>query len=318
MKIGLVFSLAISIVRRLKIRKNSTGKIVTTLFVVVGIVAAAMGDEEATATNVWTPQNSRFGIFDALDHRSGYYQDSFPEPLLVDETAAEPEGELEVNSLHTEASGQQSDIVTAEFEKSVSVVTFEIGLQYQRFSDLDDPSQGISDINLGVRCPFYQLVSADGLLDNTIGDALESIIPVNTALSKNVEMDPAVFDDLYLGNHFTIQSVFDYSVLAGGGDDGGAQSFEYGFDFAYTLPHEELAIPGVLEFSPMFELNGELGLNEDEAGENSVLGSMGVRIVFKPVGGTEPSIAVGYVFPMDNAAREEVHWGVIASLNIEF
>ncbi len=302
----------------LKILKESVAQLFTTLFVIAGIGSVAMADDEVTATNIWTSQNSRFGVFNALDHRSGYFLDSFPEPLLVEETTAEAEGELEVNSLHTEAAGQQSDIVGAEFEKSVGVVTFEIGLQYQRFSDLDDPSQGISDIDLGVRCPFYQYVSSDGLLDDTIGGALESSIPVNTALSKNVELELAVFDDLKLGNHFTIQSVLDYSALIGGGEDGGAQSFEYGFDFAYTLPHEEFPIPGVLSFSPMFELNGELGLNEDEAGQNSVLGSMGFRIGFRPLGDTEPSIGVGYVFPMDAAAREEVHWGIVGSLILEF
>jgi hypothetical protein len=267
---------------------------------------------------VWTPQNSRFGLFNALDHRSGYYLDCLPRPLLLDETSLEPEGELELTALHTEASGQQSDILTAEIEKGFGLVTFELDLPYEWNSDAGDVSEGIGDIDLGARCPVYQSVSANGFFDTTLGVALNVGIPVNSEVSKNTELDPAIFNDLRLSKHFTIQTFLGYSTLFGGGDEGGSQEFEYGLNFAYTIPRAALPVPGVQEFSPMFELDGELGLNQDEAGQNSLLGSVGFRLHFKPIGGLEPELGVGYVFPMSSVAREEVHWGVITSLSFEF
>ena len=91
---------------------------------------------------------------------------------------------------------------------------------------------------------------------------MEAGIPVNSAVSKNSEFAPEIFNDLRLGKHFSLQSVFGYSTLFGGGNDGGLQTFEYGFDFGYTIPHSELPLPGVQQFIPMFELAGETELNK--------------------------------------------------------
>ena len=294
------------------------GELPGMLFLVAFIHARAMADDDTTATNSWTPENSRFGLFNSLDHRSGYYEDCFPEPLLMDETSLEPNGELELTSWHTEASGQQSDSVGAQVEKSFDLVTFELEVPYERDSDEGDVSEGVGDIELNARCPFYQFVSANGFFDTTMGLDVDAGIPVNSAVSKNAELEPGVFNDLKLGNHFTIQTVLQYSTLFGGGDDGGSQSFEYGFDFACTLPRAELPIPGVRDISPMLELDGEWGLNQDEAGQNSVLGGLGFRLDFKPLCGLESSLGLGYVFPVDSLARAEVHWGVATSLTFEF
>lgn len=288
------------------------------LFAVAGMPSISMADDDDTTTNSWTTQNSRFGLFDALDHRSGYYADAFPEPLIVDETGPEPDGELEFNCLHTEATGQQSDLYNAQIEKSLGVVTFELGVPYQNVTDDGETFDGVPSIDVGARSPLYQFVSDNGVFDSTFGVDLEASIPVNSALDINTELDPGVFDDIQLGNHFTIQSVFAYSVLLGGGDNGGEQEFEYGFAFAYAVPHKDLPIPGVKTIYPMFEVSGELGLNQDESGQNSVLGSAGMRIVLKRIADLEPSIGLGYVFPMDSIARQEVHWGLAASFIVEF
>ena len=75
-----------------------------------------MADDE-TITNSWTIENSRFGLFNSLDHRSGYYTDSFPQPLIVEDTSLE-ETELELNYQHTAAGDQQrSDILSGEFKR---------------------------------------------------------------------------------------------------------------------------------------------------------------------------------------------------------
>jgi hypothetical protein len=304
----------------LKFQKRFAQSILAGLFAVACIHFTAKADEDdaLAGTNVWTSQNSRFGPFGVLDHRSAYYQDGFPEPILIEQTEPEPEGEVELSYLHTEANGQQSDAIVADVEQSFGPLTFELDVPYIRQSDDDDVSEGVGTLDPGVRCPFYQFVSADGFFDTTLGVDVEAAIPVDTSLSKNGQLEPAVFDDLRLGNHITLQPFLGYSIVLGGGDNGGEQELEYGMAVAYTFRRTELRIPGVQAISPMFELNGELGLNEDESGQNDVLGSAGVRVDFQSLCGLEPSVGVAYVFPMDAVAREETKWGIAASFTVEF
>ena len=69
--------------------------------------------------------------------------------------------------------------------------------------------------------------------------AFEGGVPTNSTLSKNGELVPKVFNDLRLGEHFTLQSILGYSTLVGPGEDGGLQTFEYGFVFGEPKPEQE-------------------------------------------------------------------------------
>ena len=95
----------------------------------------------------------------------------------------------------------------------------------------DQTAQGIGNVEVGARHPFYQFVSANGFFDTTLGAALELGIPVNSEVSKNTELVSKIFNDLRVGEHFTLQSLFGYSTRFGGSPDGGLQNFEYGFVF---------------------------------------------------------------------------------------
>jgi hypothetical protein len=303
----------------LKIGKNSGTKIVLPLIAVTCIHFIAFADDDdVTATNLWTAQNARFGPFGFLDHRSGYYQDTFPQGLLVEDTSAEQEGELELNSLHTAANEKRDDTISVEAQKSLGVFTFELEVPYQRSVRSHGTKEGVGNIELSARCPLYQYVSANGTVDNTAGVGVDVGIPVNSAVSKNTELEPGIFNDLALGNHFTVQATLAYDKLYGGGSDGGEEDFEYGLNFAWAIPRTQLPIPGVQRISPMFEVDGELGLNADESGQNSVLGGAGFRMDFKPVCGLDPSLGLSYVFPMSAVARKDVHWGIAASFTVEF
>jgi hypothetical protein len=275
-------------------------------------------DVALTATNSPAAADSRYGLFDWLDHRSAYYGEFFPQPLLVDEMTLEQDGELELSSLHTAANGQHSDIVTAQVEKSFGLLTLELDVPYERDYDAGEVSQGIGNIELGARYPLYQFVSASGFFDTTLGVAMEAGLPASSAISINPELDPEIFNDLKLGEHFSIQTVLGYDILFGGGDDGGLQTFEYGFAFGYAVTRRELPLPGVQQLTPLFEVTGETGLNKDESGQNSLLGSVGFRLDLKPIGNVQPGFGLGYVFPIDSGAREEVHWGIATSLTFEF
>jgi hypothetical protein len=284
------------------------------------IQAPAMADDDDSpaGTHSTMAAEAQDGLFGWLDPHSAYRQEFFPQPLLVDDTCLETDGELELNSLHTQANGQRTSIVSAEVQKSFGLLTLELGVPYERDAEAGDVSQGIGNIEFGARYPVYQFVSARGFFDNTLGVGMEVGIPVSSAININAELEPKIFNDLKLGGHFSIQSVLGYSTLVGGGDDGGQQTFEYGFVFAYALSHSELPLPGVKQFTPMLELVGETGLNQDEAGQNSLLGSIGFRADLKPIGDLQPSLGLGYVFPIDNGAHAEVHWGIVTSLIFEF
>jgi hypothetical protein len=260
--------------------------------------------------------DTRYGLFNWLDHRSDYGQGIYPEPFLVDDSDLEI-NEARLDWLHTKGNGQQSDVVTAEVEKGFGLVTLELEVPYER--DVSDGaiSQGAGNIDLGARTPFLQFVSAHGLVDSTFGAAIEVGIPTFSSVSRNTELVPKLFDDLKLGS-FTLQSIIGYSTLFGGGEDGGLQTFEYGFVFGYTIEHRQLPIPGVQRFIPVFELSGETALNKDNPGQNSLLGNAGFRLNLNTVGPIQPRLGLGFVFPVDKGARNDVHWGIITSLVFEY
>ncbi len=280
--------------------------------------APAKAEEQTAAAGTNAPATvANNGIFNGMDQRSAYFRDFFPQPLLVEETSLE-EGELEFGSLHTRANDQHTDIVYAGAQKSFGLLTMEVSVPYEWSSDGDDASHGIGSVSLEARDPLDQWVSAGGFFDTTMGVAMEADQPVNSVAGHNTEIDPMIFNDLKLGGHFSLQSVFGWSTLLGGGGDGGLETFEYGFDFGWSLSHRELPLPGVQQFTPMLELSGETGLNQGESGQNSLLGSLGVRMDLKPIGDVQPGLGLGWIFPLNQNARAEVHWGIATSVTLEF
>jgi hypothetical protein len=278
-------------------------------------VAASAASSSITESD--KPQSTRYGLFDLLDHRSDYGQGVFPEPFLVDDS------DLEVNEARldwetTQRNSQHNNLITGEVEKGFGLLTLEVEVPFEHNYNGNDVENGFANIDLGARVPIYQYVSSNGFLDSTFGVGIEVGIPTNSTVSKNAELVPKVFNDLRLGSHFTLQSVFGYSMLYGPGEDGGLDTFEYGFVFGWTIPHSELPIPGVLQLIPMLELNGETALNHAEHGSNSLIGDLGVRVNTKPIGSIQPRLGVAFVFPVDRGARDDVHWGVVTSLVFEY
>ncbi len=277
---------------------------------------AALTNEQGAPASSTLPADTRYGLFNWLDSRSEYGQGVFPEPFLVDDSDLEP-GEARLDWLRTGANGSKNDLVTAEVEKGFGLLTLELEVPYERDRAAGATTQGFDNIDLGARYPFYQFVSPGGFVDSTFGAAIEVGIPTGSALSKNTELVPKIFNDLKVGN-FTLQSILGYSTLFGPGNDGGLQTFEYGFVFGYTIPHNQLPLPDVQEVIPFLELVGETELNKDDPGHNSLLGNAGFRFNLKAIGRVQPRPGIGFVFPIDSGARQDTHWGVITSLVFEF
>jgi hypothetical protein len=281
--------------------------------------ALAESDESQDA---YVPGKELFGT---LNYRSKYYSDSFPEPFRVEDTAID--NELRFDWEHDEGNGSRANTEVAEIQKSFSIVTFEIQAPYSSSTgliaaDSDDgvakgSSRGFSDVELAARLPVIQSVSKSGLIDNSLGFNLEADIPTNSPVGKNAGITPGIFDDLAIGDGFTIQSLFTFSHSFGTLQTGRA-SFGYELAFAYAIEDEDFKIPHVERLIPSLELLGITALDGITSGHNALTGTAGVRAEFKPVWKLQPSFGVGYIFPIDGGGRSELHWGIITSLTFEF
>jgi hypothetical protein len=270
-----------------------------------------------TASSSTTETSTRYGLFGWLDHRSSYGQGVFPEPFLIDDSDLET-NEARLDWLHTSRNDTHSELVTAEVEKGFGLLTLEVEIPYQRDVDAGSVTEGFANIDIGARYPIYQYVSSTGFVDSTFGLAVEVGIPTNSSVSMNTEVVPKIFNDLRIGDHFTLQSIFGYSTLIGPGEDGGLATFEYGFVFGYTIPHDELPIPGLQQLIPMVELSGETALNHDDRGESSLTADVGFRANLKTIGLVQPRLGVAFVLPLNTTARDDAHWGVVTSLVFEY
>jgi hypothetical protein len=281
------------------------------------------GDQFALAPGSATPvqaeqtASTRYGLFNLLDHRSSYGQGVFPEPFLIDDSDLET-NEARLDWLHTEGFHQRSDVVTAEIEKGFGLLTLEAEVPYERDNAEGVTAEGIGNIDLGARYPIFQYVSGNGIYDTTFGAAVEVGVPTNSSVSKNTEIVPKIFNDLKLGDHFTLQTIVGYSKLLGPGEDGGSEVLEYGFVFGCTIPHSDLPIPGVLQVIPVFELSGETQLNHDDRGQTILQGTAAMRVNLKTLGNVQPRLGFGFVFPINSNARSEEHWGLVTSLVFEY
>ena len=309
--------------------RRRTGGRFRRCFFMVALIAAGLPLCGATDPAAWPApaagpaasagSDSRYGLFQWLDHRSIYNQDAFPEPFLVDDSALE-DNESRLDWRHTQAHPQRSDVIKAEIEKGFGLLTLELEIPFA----VDTPAKpqpmraSFANVNLGARYPIYQYVSGHKFFDSTFGTAVEIGIPTHSAISRDTEVVPKIFNDLQVGGHFTLQSIVGYSKLMGSDSDGGLATFEYGFVFGYTIPHNQLPLPRVLQTIPVFELVGATELNKTSPGHNSLTGNAGIRTNLKAIGPVQPRLGLGYVFPIDNGSRADLHWGIITSLVFEY
>jgi hypothetical protein len=289
-------------------------------FVVLSLIASVAGAQTP-------PPQGGSGRYmgGLLDHRSRYGEFWFPEPLRGPEM--DVDRELRLDWFHGEKRGFQQDEVTAELEYNIGLLTLEAEVPYEResASSFDpvtgrtdrDTTDGLGSVELSARHPVYQFLSGDGFFDYTLVAALEVAVPTRTKISKDTELVPELFQLFRFGEHFSVQTSVGYSILIGP-EEGGATALEYGVVLGYNLEHEELPIPGVLRTIPIFEANGDWGLSREEAGHDALFGTAGVRLNFASIGPAQPRIGVGYVFPIDQGARDELRWGVVTSLVFEF
>ncbi|HEY1628984.1 MAG TPA: hypothetical protein VGF52_03940 [Tepidisphaeraceae bacterium] len=285
------------------------------LCVILGVLALtgfanlsrADSDDASTGTG-------RYGLFNGLDHRSKYATNWFPEPINSDEL--DQDQEYRINGFHAEKRGFQDTELSAEIEKSWQLLSIEIEIPYEREVDDGDRSEGMGNIEFSARHPLFQYVSPSGFFDYTFGGRFEIGIAPNSEISEDTEVVGAVFQTIGLGNNFSIQMSAGYSTLIGPGDDGGEQNIETTAIFGYNLDN-----PGFLHLTritPEFELDGETAMNHGGDGQTALTGATGLLFAFDSIKWGEPKIQVGYIFPLNDAARQDFDWGITTSLILEF
>ncbi len=148
--------------------------------------------------------------------------------------------------------------------------------------------------------------------------AVETGVPTNSSVSKNAEVVPKFFQDLSLGDYFTLQSILGYSWQFGGGPERGVQNLEYGLVLGWTIQHNDLPLPGIQQLIPLFELSGETGLNKGNRGQSSIVWDVGFRANIKAIGSVQLRPGLAFVLPLDRSARNGTHWGIVASLAFDY
>ena len=273
----------------------------------------------STLTASGSLPDTRYGLFGQFDRRSAYGQDEFPEPFLVDDSDLE-NNEARFDWLHTSGpgSGNTTDVLHSEVEKGFGLLTLEVELPYVQNISNGQVTKGLDNMDLGARYPLYEYISRNGLINTTFGAALEMGIPFFNQISVNAEVVPKVFNDLMIGQHFTVQTILGWSTLLGHGAEGGVQNGEYGFVFGYTLQHNELPLPGVEQFIPMMELNGARTLTKEDAGSDALTADVGFRVNTKPIFGVQPRLGAAFVFPLDSGGRQQETGGFILSAVFEY
>jgi hypothetical protein len=262
-----------------------------------------------------------------LNSKSRYGLAWFPETLRAPEMDIEY-SEMRLDYFHSEGDSRRTNEVRAEFEQSFGSLTLELELPYlweQTSSEEADGSgdhaepvtkDGFSRIEMGARYPLFQYVSPGGDIDYTCVGAFELALPGSSHFGRDTEISPRVYQLLRVGDHASVQTSIAYAVLVGP-ENGGGTAMEYGFTFGYSFAHDEMPIPGVVMFTPIFELVGENVLSGDERGANPLFGVAGVRFYTEPVWFFQPRIGIGYEFPLNHHAQDELDWGVLLSCNFE-
>ena len=265
--------------------------------------------------------STRYGAFHWLDSRSTYGTSWFPEPFRVDES--DIDNELRLDYQHNQGHGTVDRGLKAEVEKSFGVATIELEVPYDISTTATgggrhSQTQGFGSLNVGVRTPFWQYVSPNGVFDTTFGAALEVGFPTNSPVSKNAEIVPKLFNDTRLGDHFSVQTICGISYLLGSQPDGGKRTFEYGMVFGYAIEHDQLPLPVVQRLIPETEFVGESGLDRAGANTSHISMTLGVRANLNAVGPFQPRLGAGYILPVDKGSRNELTQGVIVSLVFEY
>jgi hypothetical protein len=264
-------------------------------------------------------------FFDLLDHRSSYGNDFFPDPFIGPEF--DSERQIELDYLHGEKHGIRDNEIDAGFQWNVfgqTTIAGEFGWESEHHIPLhsgadgesDEPgnSNGLENVDLAIYHPLFQYISKSALLDYTAAARLDLAIPTRTPVSgTDLQLTPFLGHMLRIGDHMSLEAWtgVQFTIAPHQTDQ-----LIYGLSLGYQLFHEQLPLPFTEKLTPILELDGQSPLSSQ--GQDALFGVAGVELTFARVGGLNPHLEIGYQFPLDQGARDELQWGIITELFLEF
>ena len=91
----------------------------------------------------------------------------------------------------------------------------------------------------------------------------------------------------------------------------------YGALLGWRIKHEELPAPLTESITPMLELDGSRPFTA-AGGQDALSGVIGANLEFESIGHVQPALSIGWEFPIDQGARDQFRWGIIAQLFLSF
>jgi hypothetical protein len=270
------------------------------------------------------PTDGRY-FFDLLDHRSSYSKDFFYESFLGPQF--DSGSEVELDYAHGEKPGVRNDGLDLEAEwNPIGQLTIvaELGWESEHGPSappglggdgLDQGSDsGLEDLDLAVYHPIFQYVSPNNQLDYTAVARVDVGIPTRgSPASQDVLVTPYLGHMLRIGDHVSLEGWTGTQITIA---PHGADQFIYGACLAYVFPYNSSPIPFTDRLVPQIEIDGQTPMSSRT--RESLFGVAGFDLSFKKVGPTTPHIAIGYEFPIDQGARDQLHWGILAQFVFDF
>ncbi len=169
-------------------------------------------------------------------------------------------------------------------------------------------------MDLAVYHPVFQAVSKDENLDYSAAIRLDVGIPTRTAVSSpDAQLTPYLGQLLRVGEHVSAETWTgaEFTIAPHQTDE-----FVYGASFGYQLTRHEVPLPFTESVTPLFELDGRAAFSHP--GQDALFGVVGLNWQFAGKGNWQPRLGLGYQFPMDQGARDQLHWGVITQMFLQF
>ena len=282
-------------------------------------------DQPAPADRPTAPAPVGRYAFSLLDRRSSYGRDFFPDPFLGPEF--DRETQLEFDYAHGEAPGRQENEADAQLQWNfVEQFTLSVEAGYDAEhgpgartggeSDEAGPAnaQGFEDVDVAVYHPVFEAVSQGRMLDYTVALRLDVGVPTHTAVSgSNVQLTPYLGQLFRLGEHVSVEAWTGPQFTLASRQ---TQRLLYGTLLGYQITRRQLALPFTRSVTPLFELDGQQPFSRH--GADALLGVAGFNWQFAPLGELQPRLGVGYQFPVDRGARDQLRWGIVTQVFLDF
>ena len=267
---------------------------------------------QASATQ---PGQSRFQA-GMLDHRSRFGQSWFPQPLAG--PTVDASNEYFLLYAHQEDTGGTQDSPTVGVDSRFNMLTITFEANYLRQHTAGDGTDsGISTFDIALRHPLYQYVSQDNKVDATLGGRLLFGVPSGSTVGQDGRVEFDAYALVRLGDHWAVQGNLGVNQFIGP-QFGGETTVPYTLFLGYRLERTQLNIPLVSETWLTAEIEGPGGLLASNSAGSPCFGVVGGFLDFNNINHFQPRLGLGVSFPLNDQARSQQDWGIVANFLVYY